>query len=107
MKMSNPWLKVVAAVVLEPMWVLGKKHADSWFMYAITAFALVVSFLMVLKASSQLPVGTVYAIFVGLGTVATIVANWMFYGESLNVAQLVLIAVLIFGVIGLKLMEDE
>lgn len=107
MNMSNPWLKVAAAVVLEPMWVLGMKHADNWAMYVMTAFALVASFLMVLKASSQLPVGTVYAIFVGLGTAATIMSNWMFYGEALNAAQLVLIAVLIFGVIGLKLMEDE
>ncbi|HBV56968.1 MAG TPA: QacE family quaternary ammonium compound efflux SMR transporter, partial [Weissella confusa] len=50
--------------------------------------------------------GTVYAIFVGLGTAATIVANWMFYGEAMNAIQLSLIAVLLFGVIGLKLMED-
>lgn len=106
MKLSNPWLKVAAAVVLEPMWVLGMKHSDSWPMYLLTAASLILSFFMILKASDELPVGTVYAIFVGLGTAATIVANWMFYGEAMNAIQLSLITVLLFGVIGLKLMED-
>lgn len=84
----KPWLKVAAAVVLEPMWVLGMKHSDSWPMYLLTAASLILSFFMILKASDELPVGTVYAIFVGLGTAATIVANWMFYGERRNAIQL-------------------
>ena len=104
--LRNPWLKVAAAVVFEPMWVLGMRHADNIWMTGLTIFALIASFFMLLKASDELPVGTVYAIFVGLGTVATIIANWAFYGESLGVVQLGLIAALLFGVIGLKLMED-
>lgn len=54
MKLSNPWLKVAAAVVLEPMWVLGMKHSDSWPMYLLTAASLILSFFMILKASDEL-----------------------------------------------------
>ena len=103
---KNPWLKVAAAVIFEPMWVLGMKHADNAFLIAMTICALIASFFMLLRASEQLPVGTVYAIFVGLGTVATIIANWLFFNETLGVMQLILIGVLLFGVIGLKLMEE-
>lgn len=107
MLLKNPWLKVAAAVIFEPMWVLGMKHANNAFFIALTIFALIASFFMLLRASEQLPVGTVYAIFVGLGTVATIIANWLFFHETLGIVQLILIAVLLFGVIGLKLMEES
>ena len=105
MKLSNPWLKVAAAVVLEPMWVLGMKHSETWPMYLLTAASLILSFFMILKASDELPVGTVYAIFVGLGTAATIVANWMFYGESRDWKRILFIALILAAAVGLKLTE--
>ena len=49
--LRNPWLKVAAAVVFEPMWVLGMKHADNIWMTGLTIFALIASFFMLLKAS--------------------------------------------------------
>ena len=59
--------------------------------------------LLFLTASEQLPVGTAYAVFVGLGTVATVVTGWVAFGDGMTIAELVFLVILLGGIIGLKL----
>ena len=55
-----------------------------------------------ISASKQLPVGTVYAVFVGIGAAGTVIADMLFFGEPFTIMKVVLLLLLV-GIIGLKL----
>ncbi|WP_151737588.1 DMT family transporter ['Paenibacillus yunnanensis' Narsing Rao et al. 2020] len=100
---SRAWLTIVGAAVFEVIWVIGLKHASTVPEWAVTIVAIIISFSALIWASGRLPAGTVYAVFVGLGTAGTVVSDMVWFGEPLRVLKLVLIAILLAGVIGLKL----
>jgi paired small multidrug resistance pump len=58
-------------------------------------------------AGRKLPVGTVYAVFVGLGTAGTVLSEIIFFGEPFKVEKIILILLLLAGVIGLKLVTKD
>ncbi|MNJ56198.1 Multidrug resistance protein YkkC [compost metagenome] len=69
--------------------------------------AIIVSFTLMIRASRFLPVGTVYAVFVGLGTAGTVFAEIILFGAPVQMEKVVLIAVLLLGVIGLKMLSKD
>jgi len=103
--MNTTWIKVIIAALFEVGWVIGLKHADSVLEWAGTAIAIFVSFYLMIVASRNLPVGTVYAVFVGLGTAGTVIAEIALFGEPFKVAKAALIILLLAGVVGLKLVS--
>ncbi len=105
--MNYEWLKVFIAAFFEVFWVIGLKHADHLWAWFGTALAICVSFYLMIMAGKKLPVGTVYAVFVGLGTAGTVFSEIVFFGEPLKVIKLLLIILLLAGVIGLKLVTGE
>lgn len=108
MKSNNlSWIGVFIAAFFEIIWVIGLKHADNFWSWAITVIAIGISFTVMIMAGKKLPVGTVYAVFVGLGAAGVVCSEILFFDEPLKVGKLVLIGVLLVGVIGLKLVTDE
>lgn len=105
--MKKQWLQVYVAAVFEVLWVTGLKHADNVWSWAGTFIAIILSFGLLIKASGELPVGTVYAVFVGLGTTGTVISESVFFGHPLHAAKLLFIALLLIGIIGLKLITPE
>ncbi|MDX1805515.1 MAG: multidrug efflux SMR transporter [Paenisporosarcina sp.] len=105
--MNKEWMKVFIAAFFEVFWVIGLKHADDMWAWIGTAIAIAVSFYLMIMAGKTLPVGTVYAVFVGLGTAGTVIADILFFGQDFNIAKIGLIALLLLGVIGLKLVTKE
>lgn len=105
--MGKNWILVVIAGVFEVVWVAGLKHADSFLTWAITVIALVVSFAVLIYSGKKLPTSTVYAVFVGLGTAGTVVSEMVLFGEPFSWAKIGLIALLLVGIIGLKLVTHE
>ncbi|GAA4715917.1 DMT family transporter [Brevibacillus fulvus] len=100
--MKSDWIKVLIAAVFEVLWVIGLKHADSLWSWAGTLLAILISFYGLIAAGRRLPVGTVYATFVGLGSAGTVLSEMFFFGEPFELAKLLLILLLLIGVIGLK-----
>lgn len=105
--MGKNWLLVVVAGVFEVVWVAGLKHADSLLTWAVTVIALVVSFAVLIYSGKKLPTSTVYAVFVGLGTAGTVISEMVLFGEPFSWAKVGLIALLLVGIIGLKLVTPE
>ncbi|SFP86529.1 DMT family transporter [Salibacterium halotolerans] len=101
------WIKVFIAAIFEVGWVIGLKHAETAEQWSMTAVCIVVSFYLLIAAGRKLPVGTVYAVFAGLGTAGTVVSGMVFFQEPVNGLKLLFIGILLFGVIGLKLAEDR
>ncbi|PEC18966.1 DMT family transporter [Bacillus cereus] len=105
--MNKDWIKVFVAAFFEIFWVIGLKHADDFWTWTGTIIAIFFSFYLMIMAGRKLPVGTVYAVFVGLGTAGTVFSKILFFGEPFNVGKVLLILFLLAGVIGLKLVTDN
>jgi paired small multidrug resistance pump len=105
--MNVQWMKVFFAAFFEVFWVIGLKHADSVWEWAGTVVSIAISFYALIAAGDKLPVGTVYAVFVGLGTAGTVISEILLFGEPFDTAKILLIGVLLIGVIGLKLVTKD
>jgi paired small multidrug resistance pump len=93
--------------VFEVVWVSGFKHADRPLLWMISIASLIISFTLVLIAAVKLPVGTVYAVYTGLGTAGTVLVEMMIFNEPVQAFKLLLIVLLLAGVIGLKLFTSS
>jgi paired small multidrug resistance pump len=105
--MNTNWIKVFIAALFEVFWVIGLKHADDLWTWAGTVIAIIISFYLMIMAGKKLPVGTVYAVFVGLGTAGTVFSEILFFGEPFKVSKILLILLLLVGVVGLKLVTKD
>ncbi len=100
------WIVLVAAGVLEIGWAIGLKYTEGFTRpgpTAATIAAMAVSLLLLGLAVRTLPVGTAYAIWTGIGTVGTVLLGILLLGESAEPLRLLFIALIVAGVVGLKL----
>ncbi|MEW9053230.1 MAG: multidrug efflux SMR transporter [Neobacillus sp.] len=105
--MNSNWIKVFIAAIFEVCWVVGLKHASDFLSWSGTVVAIMVSFYLLIAAGRGLPVGTVYAVFVGLGTAGTVLVEILIFGEAFKIGKILLIIMLLMGVIGLKLVTPD
>ncbi len=105
--MNRAWMKVFSAALFEVLWVIGLKHAYDFWTWTGTIISIIISFYVLIMAGRKLPVGTVYAVFVGLGTAGTVLTEILFFGEPFKLEKILMILILLVGVIGLKLVTRE
>lgn len=105
--MNKIWISVVIAAFFEVGWVIGLKHAAGFLEWGGTVIAIIISFYLMIMAGRDLAVGTVYAVFVGLGTAGTVLAEIILFDAPVVPAKLALIVVLLSGVISLKILSNE
>jgi quaternary ammonium compound-resistance protein SugE len=99
----RPWLFLLAAGLLEVVWAGALKRASEPPWLALTAVALVGSTALLALAVRQIPLGTAYAVWVGIGIVGTAVVSVVAYGERFTPAQWFFLALVAIGVVGTKL----
>ena len=100
------WVILFIAGLLEIGWAIGLKYTDGFtkpWPTVGTAISLVASFLLLGLALKTLPVGTAYAIWVGIGAVGTALLGILLFGESTDVLKLVSLGLICAGIVGLKL----
>ena len=99
------WLYLILAGVAEVAWAIGLKQTDGWtrlWPSIITAILMVISFVLLSLAIRALPLGTAYAVWTGIGAVGTVIAGIVFFGEPRTAIRLGCMALIIVGIIGLK-----
>ncbi len=99
------WFILFVAGLLEIAWAVGLKYTDGFtnFWPSIgTACSLVVSIVLLGVALRTLPVGTAYAIWVGIGVVGTAILGSYLFGESVNVLKVFSVILICIGIAGLK-----
>lgn len=105
--MNRYWMMVFGAGFIEVAWVSGLKYAQTPLEWIGTGLAIIVSFFILIYATNYLPIGTVYAVFTGLGTTGTVIAEIIIFHEPVRPLKIMLIALLLIGVIGLKIVTDK
>ena len=99
------WMLLVAAGMLEIVWAISMKASQGFTKHhftSITLIAAALSFWLLGLALRQIPVGTAYAVWTGIGAVGAAVLGIVFFGESLTFARVGCIALIVCGILGLK-----
>ena len=102
----NAWLMLVVAGLLEVGWALGLKQSDGFtrlWPSVLTVLGALGSFWLLSLAMKDLPVGTAYAVWVGIGAVGTAILAVFLFGEPVNAMRVAGIALIIGGIVALKL----
>ena len=100
------WLILIVAGLFEIGWAVGLKYTEGFTRLvpsALTIGAMVVSLGLLGLALKTLPIGTAYAIWVGVGAVGTAIAGILLFGESAGAIKLACLALIVTGMVGLKL----
>jgi len=101
------WTLLVVAGLIEIVMALALKHTDGWTRPGPTLLgigAALASIYLLSAALRQLPVGTAYAVWTGIGAIGVTLVGILFLGESASPARLALIALIFVGIGGLKLL---
>ena len=100
------WIILVVAGLFEVGWAIGLKYTEGFtrlWPTIWTALAMLISLWLLGIAMKSLPIGTAYSVWVGIGAVGTVILGIVLLGEPANAARLVSIALVVAGIIGLKL----
>ena len=104
--MNKSWIYVALTSFFELVWIFGFNVASEWWHWIPIVFFIFVDFHFLAKACENLPTGTVYAVFAAIGTVGTALMDVLLFGETLGGGKMFFIAILLIGVIGLKIADD-
>ena len=100
------WIILVMAGLLEVVWAVGLKYTHGFSRLTpsvITVMAMIVSMALLAWAMKSLPVGTAYAVWTGIGAVGAAITGIVLLGESANPMRLASLALIVLGIISLKL----
>lgn len=100
------WILLLIAGLLEVGWAIGLKYTEGFTrlwpsVFTLTAMGL--SVLLLAIAMKTLPVGTSYAVWVGVGAVGTAILGMVLFAEPATVGRLVSLGLIVAGIVGLKL----
>ncbi len=99
------WLLVLISGLLEVGWALGLKASAGLtrpLPTALTVAGMLASFALLSVAVRELPIGTAYAVWVGIGAVGTALLGMVVYHEPASAVRLVCLGLVVAGIVGLK-----
>lgn len=100
------WAILVLAGLFEVAWAIGLKYTEGFtrpLPSLLTLAAMVASVVLLGVAMKSLPVGTAYAVWVGVGAVGTAILGIVLFAEPATLGRLVSLALIVAGIVGLKL----
>ena len=104
------WLLLLLAGLLEIVWAVGLKYSQGFtklWPSVITIIAMIASMILLARAVKVLPVGTAYAVWVGIGALGAAVLGIVLFNEARNPARLMFVAMLLVSIIGVKLTSSS
>ncbi|CAJ1887883.1 Guanidinium exporter [Aeromonas dhakensis] len=99
------WLLLLLAGLFEVAWAIGLKYTDGFsrpLPTLLTLSAMGVSLLLLAMAVKQLPLGTAYAVWTGIGAVGTVLMGIWLFNEPATLARVLCLLLIIGGILGLK-----
>lgn len=100
------WFLLFIAGLFEIAWAIGLKYTHGFtrlWPSVGTVAAMALSVMLLGLAMRTLPVGTAYAVWTGIGAVGTVILGIVLFGDPANAARLVCVALIVVGILGLKL----
>jgi quaternary ammonium compound-resistance protein SugE len=104
-KTEMAWILLVVAGLLETGWAIGLKYTEGFtrlWPSVLTIAGIVISMALLAQAARTLPIGTAYAVWVGIGAAGAVILGIFLLGEPANPARLFFLALLLIAIVGLK-----
>ena len=104
--MISPWASLGIAGVFEIVWAVGLKYTDGFskiWPSLFTLLAMGISLYFLAQALKTIPLGTGYAVWTGIGAAGTAILGIILFAESVQLVRMLCIALIIGGIVGLKL----
>jgi quaternary ammonium compound-resistance protein SugE len=101
----NPWALLAIAGLMETGWAIGLKYTEGFTRLVpsvLTVAGALLSFYLLSLAMKQIPVGTAYAVWVGIGATGTAILAVILFGETVNAMRIVGIGLILAGIAALK-----
>ena len=105
-----PWVLLVVAGLLETAWAIGLKYTEGFTRFwpsVFTIAGIVVSMFLLSLAAQKLPIGTAYAVWVGIGAAGAVIVGMLLLDESRHPARLFFLALLLIAIVGLKMTSQH
>lgn len=102
------WTLLFIAGLFEIGWAIGLKYTHGFtrlWPSVGTALSMLVSVVLLGLAMRDLPVGTAYAVWTGIGAVGTVILGIVLFNDPANAARLVCVGLIVAGILGLKLVS--
>lgn len=106
MNQTWAWIILIVAGLFEVCWSVGLKYTKGFTKLGPSLFTLVtlaISMVLLAKASQSLPIGTAYAVWVGIGATGAAMLGIFLFGESTALPRLFFLFLLLISIVGLKL----
>jgi quaternary ammonium compound-resistance protein SugE len=103
---SLPWIALIIAGLLEICWAVGLKYTDGFrrpLPSALVILTIAVSLFLLSWAARTLPIGTAYAVWVGIGAFGAAVLGIALFDEPMTPARVGFLALLLISIVGLKI----
>jgi quaternary ammonium compound-resistance protein SugE len=103
------WIYLIIAGIFEIGWAIGLKYTDGFSRFwpsVGTIGAMIASFILLSTAMKTIPVGTAYAVWTGIGAAGTAVLGMWLFDETRDFIRFACLALILAGVIGLRLVSD-
>ena len=104
------WIYLVIAGFFEIGWAIGLKYTDGFtrlWPSVWTAASMAVSVFLLAQAVREIPIGTGYAVWTGIGAVGTAVLGMILFGESREPLRLLCILLIVAGIVGLQMLSSD
>lgn len=100
------WLYIFIASIFEICWSVSLKYSHGFTRLYPTIFTfvtLILSFVFLSQGAKELPIGTAYAVWTGIGIVGTVIYEILFMNESTDILRLFFLFLIVIGIIGVRL----
>lgn len=100
------WLYIFIASIFEISWAVGLKYSLGFTQLKASVFTVVTmifSYIFLSRGAKQLPIGTAYAVWTGIGAVGTAIYGILFFNEPKELLRIVFIFLIVIGIVGLRL----
>ena len=104
------WIRLLIAGVLEVSWAVAMNYSEGFTTLVpsiITAIGYIASAIFLSMALKDLPLGTAYAIWTGIGIIGTTLLGIVLFNEKLSLPQVICVILIIIGIVGLKMLNNE
>jgi len=104
----SPWAVLFVAGLFEIAWAIGLSYSEGFskpLPTAGTVIAIVLSMVLLANAVQELPIGTAYAVWTGIGAVGTAILGVVLFDEPVTRLRLVFLAIIVFGIVGLHMVS--
>lgn len=104
------WVYLIIAGILEIGWAIGLKYTEGWTKLVpslLTGATMLASFYMLSLAVKNLPIGTAYAVWTGIGTVGAAILGMIIFNEPRDLSKIICILLIVSGIAGLKISSGD